>query len=40
MANQTCPSPPLQIIEATIENAQPILQIDNARLAVDDFRTK
>nr|CAI9700817.1 unnamed protein product [Rangifer tarandus platyrhynchus] len=29
-----------KIIEATIENAQPLLQIDNARLVVDDFRTK
>ncbi|KAF4012593.1 hypothetical protein G4228_003842 [Cervus hanglu yarkandensis] len=29
-----------KIIEAAIENAQPLLQIDNARLVVDDFRTK
>lgn len=30
----------LQILNATIDNARIVLQVDNARLAADDFKTK
>ena len=36
----TCPGSSLQIGAATIGNANILLQIDNSKLAADDFKTK